>query len=463
MTVTELNRALRSLVEVEFSRVAVEGEVSNLRRQQSGHCYFTLKDANAQLSCVIFRGQAARLGGSLKRLQDGQALTCHGELTVYEQRGNLQLVVQRIEMAGAGVLQARFEALKNKLASEGLFDASRKTPLPRMPRHIGLITSPTGAALQDFLQVITRRAPWLTIYLAAVPVQGQDAAPKLRQALRSLVRQSGKEIPALDLIVLTRGGGSLEDLWAFNEEELAREIARCPLPIVSAVGHEIDHTIADFVADLRAPTPSIAAELIAPDRAELDKNLADLRRRLRQPLAQRLSHARALLARHERTPLTRILQRRLRQQDLRLDQLRQALGQTPRQRLGALRSSLQLLELRWATLHPRQRLAQRRAALESLHQRLNLLSQSQLRHHRENLRRTQGMLAALSPQAVLQRGYSLTALPDGTLLTHPTQAPPGTRLRTRLAQGEVMSEVSGPAGTDRAAPAAPPADFSPAP
>lgn len=463
MTVTELNRALRSLVEVEFSRVAVEGEVSNLRRQQSGHCYFTLKDANAQLSCVIFRGQAARLGGSLKRLQDGQALTCHGELTVYEQRGNLQLVVQRIEMAGAGVLQARFEALKNKLASEGLFDASRKTPLPRMPRHIGLITSPTGAALQDFLQVITRRAPWLTIHLAAVPVQGQDAAPKLRQALRSLVRQSGKEIPALDLIVLTRGGGSLEDLWAFNEEELAREIARCPLPIVSAVGHEIDHTIADFVADLRAPTPSIAAELIAPDRAELDKNLADLRRRLRQPLAQRLSHARALLARHERTPLTRILQRRLRQQDLRLDQLRQALGQTPRQRLGALRSGLQLLELRWATLHPRQRLAQRRAALESLHQRLNLLSQSQLHQHRENLRRTQGMLAALSPQAVLQRGYSLTALPDGTLLTHPTQAPPGTRLRTRLAQGEVMSEVSGPAGTDRAAAAAPPADFSPAP
>lgn len=463
MTVTELNRALRSLVEVEFSRVAVEGEVSNLRRQQSGHCYFTLKDANAQLSCVIFRGQAARLGGSLKRLQDGQALTCHGELTVYEQRGNLQLVVQRIEMAGAGVLQARFEALKNKLASEGLFDASRKTPLPRMPRHIGLITSPTGAALQDFLQVITRRAPWLTIHLAAVPVQGQDAAPKLRQALRSLVRQSGKEIPALDLIVLTRGGGSLEDLWAFNEEELAREIARCPLPIVSAVGHEIDHTIADFVADLRAPTPSIAAELIAPDRAELDKHLADLRRRLRQPLAQRLSHARALLARHERTPLARILQRRLRQQDLRLDQLRQALSQTPRQRLGALRSGLQLLELRWATLHPRQRLAQRRAALESLHQRLNLLSQSQLRHHRENLRRTQGMLAALSPQAVLQRGYSLTALPDGTLLTHPTQAPPGTRLRTRLAQGEVMSEVSGPAGTDRAAAAAPPADFSPAP
>lgn len=443
MTVTELTRSLRSLVEVEFARVSVEGEVSNHRRQQSGHHYFTLKDEGAQLACVLFRGQAARLGRGL-RLADGAQVVCHGELTVYEARGSVQLVVSRVEATGVGALQARFEALKARLAAEGLFDPAAKRPLPPFPRHIGLVTSPTGAALQDFLNIIGRRAPWLTVHLAAVPVQGEDAAARIAAALTELARRSGGDLPPLDAIILARGGGSLEDLWCFNDEALARSIHRCPLPVISAVGHEIDFTIADFVADLRAPTPSAAAELVAPDRAELLARLAQLRARLRAPLQRRLGHARELLQRRSPAQLARLARLRLRQHELRLDQCRQALAAHPRRRLHALDAGLRQLRLRLSTLQPQPQLQRRREAVAGLRQRLGDSRERAVTRRRDELRRLAGLLRVLSPAAVLQRGYSLTRLPDGRLLRDPADAPASTRLHTRLARGEVTSVSTGP-------------------
>ena len=262
MTVSQLTRRIRTLLERQLGSVRVEGELSNVRRQGNGHTYFTLKDETAQLACVLFRGYAH---AGMPALTDGSQVQAAGELTVYEPRGQYQLIVHDIEAAGAGVLQARFEALKRKLAAEGLFDAARKRVLPGFPRCLALVTSPSGAAVRDLLNILGRRAPWIRVLVFPVRVQGGGACQEIAQALTTLARPLGGGLPQPDVIVLARGGGSIEDLWCFNEEEVARAIAASPIPVVSAVGHEIDFTIADFVADLRAPTPSAAAELIAPD------------------------------------------------------------------------------------------------------------------------------------------------------------------------------------------------------
>ncbi len=273
-TVSSLTREIRERLETYFPLVWVSGEVSNLRQPVSGHYYFTLKDANAQLRAVLFKGDHLHLR---YKPEEGRQILCRGRVTVYEARGDYQLIVDYLEPAGLGALAQAFEALKTRLAAEGLFDAAHKSPLPFLPRRLALITSPTGAAVRDFLRLLKGRFPFVQVLIYPVKVQGPEAAGEIVRALRDLPRYPGVEV-----IILARGGGSLEDLWPFNEEAVARAIYRCPLPVVSAVGHEVDFTISDFVADVRAPTPSAAVELVVPDRLELERRL-DARRRLPVP------------------------------------------------------------------------------------------------------------------------------------------------------------------------------------
>jgi len=276
LTVSELTRSIRGTLETKFGAVWVQGEVSNYKLHPSGHQYFTLKDSRAQIACVIFRNTMAPLR---QPLADGAQVQVYGNVSVFEARGQYQLSVQMVQPLGFGVLQAKFEALKRKLEAEGLFDAARKRTLPKFPKRIGIVTSPTGAAIRDMLNVLRRRAPWLQILINPVRVQGSGAAQEIAVAIRELAKPNENFAP-VDLIVLTRGGGSMEDLWEFNEEIVARTIADVTVPIVSAIGHEIDFTIADFVADLRAPTPSAAAELIVPDIVDLRRHMDTFARAL---------------------------------------------------------------------------------------------------------------------------------------------------------------------------------------
>src|SRR5881296_1695478 len=299
-TVSELTRSIRGTLETKFGAVWVQGEISNYKLHPSGHQYFTLKDQRAQIACVIWRDTMAPFR---QPLGDGAQVQVYGTVTVFEARGQYQLNIQILQPRGMGLLQAKFEALKRKLEAEGLFAAERKRPLPKFPRRIGIITSPSGAAIRDMLNVLRRRAPWLQILINPVRVQGTGAAQETAVAIRELATPNAV-FARVDLIVVTRGGGSIEDLWEFNEEIVARAIFHSALPIVSAVGHEIDFTICDFVADLRAPTPSAAAELIVPDVADLERRLNGCARALARQLLnrvrdtqQRLDHAREILQR----------------------------------------------------------------------------------------------------------------------------------------------------------------------
>src|SRR5947208_8914438 len=284
LTVSELTRSVRGTLETKFGAVWVQGEVSNYKLHPSGHPYFTLKDARAQIACVVFRNTMAPLR---QPLADGAHVQVYGNLSVFEARGQYQLSVQIIQPRGLGVLQAKFEALKRKLDAERLFDPARKRPLPKFPKRIGIVTSPSGAAIRDILNVLRRRAPWLQILISPVRVQGTGAAQEIAVAIRELAKPNENFAP-VDLIVVTRGGGSMEDLWEFNEEIVARTIAHVTVPIVSAIGHEIDFTICDFVADLRAPTPSAAAELIVPDIVDLRRRMEACARGIGRELLNRL-------------------------------------------------------------------------------------------------------------------------------------------------------------------------------
>src|SRR3989440_1931347 len=299
-TVGELTRQIRGALETKFGAVWVQGEVSNYKLHPSGHQYFTLKDARAQIACVIFRNTMAPLR---QPLVDGTQVQVYGNVSVFEARGQYQLSVQILQPRGLGLLQAKFEALKRKLEAEGFFAPERKRPLPKFPRRIGIVTSPSGAAIRDILNVLKRRAPWLEILIKPVRVQGTGAAAEIAVAIRELATPN-EQWQRLDVIVIARGGGSIEDLWEFNEEIVARTIAAVTVPIVSAIGHEIDFTIADFVADLRAPTPSAAAELIVPDIVDLRRHMDTFARALGRELInrmrdaqQRLDHARETLGR----------------------------------------------------------------------------------------------------------------------------------------------------------------------
>jgi exodeoxyribonuclease VII large subunit len=438
-SVSELTDDIRRLLEKHVGQVWVTGEITNCRAQSSGHVYFTLKDAAAQLNCIVFRTDAL---ANRAALQDGRKVILKGEMTVYEPRGQYQMRVLAVELQGVGALQAAFEKLKEKLAAGGLFAPERKRPLPRFPQRIGLVTSPTGAAIRDVLHVARRRNPALEIIFAPCAVQGPGAAAEIAAAIALLNQWSKIPGRKLDLILLTRGGGSLEDLWAFNEEIVARAIFHSDLPIVSAIGHEIDFTISDFVADLRAATPSAAAEILTEEVFSSGKWLAQARAQLRDLVRRRLLGERRhfqqlwqrLQAAHPRRPLNQRLQR--------LDDLQLALTRCARQQLQKCRLAAQNLGVRLDRVRPGQLLAQRRDALAREQRRLREGARHHLRSLRQRGDALRDRLRVLGPEQVLARGYSITLdAASGKIIRSKEQTRPGQTLSTRLQSGEVRSVV----------------------
>ena len=433
LSVWELTADIKRLLEKSVGSVWVGGEITNLRAQSSGHIYFTLKDVAAQLNCVLFRGTAA---AQRNLLADGQKVLLQGDVTVYEARGQYQLIVREVELQGVGALQLQFEKLKQTLAAEGLFAPERKRPLPRFPQRIGLVTSPTGAAIRDVLHVVQRRNPALEIILAPCRVQGDGAAREIAEAIRQLnkfdagqasclspseksERQAGSP-SYIDLILITRGGGSLEDLWAFNEELVARAIFESQLPIVSAVGHEIDFTIADFVADVRAATPSAAAEIITEEmfasRALVAEAMDLMRRRGRRRLAGAAENFQSLAGRFARLHPRRKLNDSLQRLDDSQAGLLRGLKSAARSR-GLV---FENLAGRFLRAKPALAVKARRAALRQLERRLH----------------------SLGPEQVLARGYSITTdAATGKVLREAAKVSAGQTLKTRLAKGEIFSRT----------------------
>ncbi len=386
-TVKELTYVIKDLLESTFPFVWVEGEIANLRSPNSGHLYFTLRDEEASLRAVLFRGQRAYLKF---RLEDGLHVLCFGRLSVYEPRGEYQLIVQLIEPRGLGALQLAFEQLKEKLAQKGFFDPSRKRPLPLLPRVVGLVTSLTGAALRDFLKVALSRYPKARIIIFPVRVQGEGAAQEIAEGIRLLGSYQGVE-----LIVVTRGGGSLEDLWAFNEEIVAKAIYHSPVPVVSAVGHEIDYTICDFVADVRAPTPTAAAQIVFPSLLELHQGIEELKKRL-------LEATKNLIAARRQ----------------------------------------QVIEISNRLRDPRDELRQGKARLKHLQERIIKALGYQMRHKREKLAALSRHLEAVSPLSVLSRGYSLVRrLSDQRLITEADELEVEDRVEILFRRGKVKAKV----------------------
>ena len=428
--VAELVRKARQTLEGRFGDVRVEGEVSGSKRSANGHLYFTLKDSEAQLDCVMYARDASRLPF---RLADGQQVRCRGKLTIYEGRGRFQLQVTAMEPAGAGALALAFEALKQRLLAEGLFDRERKRPLPFLPRRIGVVTSRQGAVLRDIVRVAHRRFP-VPILLAATPVQGEGAAASIAAALVALC-----QVPDVDVIIIARGGGSMEDLWAFNDESLARTIAACPLPTISAVGHETDFTIADFVADVRAPTPSAAAEMVVPVAAELLTELRVLAGRLGRGLLGQVGNRRLGL---ERMAARLGDPRRL------IDERRQSLDdmvdRAGRALVGAIarrRKDLQVAEGRLLRAHPQRRIAGQRSAFGLLERRLGTAGSQLLAHRRRAFDALANKLDALSPLKILDRGYSLARGPDGTVLASHQGLQPGDQVTVTLRDGDLRTRI----------------------
>lgn len=388
-SVSEITRDIRLILEDSFPNVWIEGEVSNFNRHTSGHCYFSLKDAESVLACVLFKSSACKVKF---KIEDGMSLICFGRISVYNKRGQYQLYVEEIEPKGVGSLQLAFAQLKEKLSKEGLFDGSHKRPIPFLPERIGIVTSPTGAVIKDMLHILERRFPNMYIILYPVKVQGEGAAEEIKQALEAFNR-----LKNVDVIIAGRGGGSLEDIWAFNEEVVARAIYKSDIPIISAVGHEIDYTIADFVADLRAPTPSAAAELVVHRKQDFIQDIDNLAQRLKAALNSRVD----MLKKH-------------------LDGIMQ----------------------RYAFRQPRFLIEQYQQRID---EHIRVLSQS-LFHFveikREKVATATGRLEALNPTAILSRGYSITYIhPDGKIIKDASRVKKGQRIKTKLAKGEIVSEV----------------------
>jgi exodeoxyribonuclease VII large subunit len=434
-SITEINRAARSLLESSLGEVWVQGEICNFRRQSSGHCYFGLKDEQALLSCVLFRSYVpAHLP-----LADGMLVQARGRVTVYEARGQFQLSVTLVQPAGAGLLQARFEALKRKLDAEGLFDPARKRPIPSDAACIGLVTSPTGAAIQDFLNIARRRAPWVRIVLNPVRVQGAGAAEEIAAAIREFNHPVFEDW--IDVIVVCRGGGSMEDLWAFNEEIVARAIAASRIPVISAVGHEIDFTIADFVADLRAPTPSAAAELALPDRTTLLRHLTQARSRVLRAMENVILHHRRHLDNLARSTAFRIPRRLLQDRAQRLDTAAAVIVTGKDRAIRIRREKLASLLSRLRQHRPDQVIALRQLALEALRRKLDSASRDSFARKASRLAQLDGVLRVLSPGATLARGYSITMNAGGAVVRGSKAVEPGDQIRTRLADGSIDSRV----------------------
>jgi len=413
-TVFELTRSIRGTLETKFGAVWVQGEISNYKLHPSGHQYFTLKDQRAQVSCVIWRDTMAPLR---QPLVDGAQVQVYGTVTVFEARGQYQLNVQILQPRGVGLLQAKFEALKRKLEAEGLFAPERKRPLPKFPRRIGIVTSPSGAAIRDMLNVLRRRAPWLQILINPVRVQGTGAAQEIAVAIREFALPNVNWQP-LDLIVVTRGGGSIEDLWEFNEEIVARAIFHSAVPIVSAVGHEIDFTISDFVADLRAPTPSAAAELIVPDINDLQRRIDGCTRALgRQSL------------------------NRVRDAQQRLDHAREILQRCLAHRIESYKRGLLHITAALQARSPARELMMRRNRFVDLYRRLVACPPRLLENAKHRFHRMEGILRVLGPDATLRRGYSITTNERGKIIRTIAAVRSKMKIRTRVSDGEFSSEV----------------------
>ncbi len=428
-TVSRLNGAVRLLLEQELGLVWLTGEISNLIQHGSGHWYFSLKDPAAQVRCAMFKGQNRRVAF---RPQDGQQVLVQARVSLYEPRGEFQLVIESMRPAGDGALQLRLEQLKQRLAAEGLFDAARKRPLPAQPSRIGLITSPTGAAIRDMLTVLRRRCPALPVVIYPSPVQGEASVAALVAAL-GMANRRGE----CDVLIIGRGGGSLEDLWCFNDERLVRAMAASRIPLVSAVGHETDVTLADFVADLRAPTPSAAAELVSPDRESQRQRLqgqAQALSRAWQQQANRARHCWQLLAQrlHHQHP-----SRRLQQQQQQLDELLWRLERRWQQRQQQAQQRLTTLSRRLLQYAPTRALARSEQQCRLLEQRLLRALPAQLESARHRLSLLATRLHGISPLATLSRGYSLTLTADGQVVRAASAVEAGQQLTTRLAEGSL--------------------------
>jgi len=434
-TVSRLNRQARGLLETRLGTVWVEGELSNFSRPASGHWYFSLKDANAQVRCAMFRQRNQMLGLTPR---DGQQVLLRARVSVYEPRGDFQLIVEHLEEAGEGELRRRFEALKRRLAAEGLFEAGRKRPLPTLPRAVGVVTSPSGAALRDVLQVLRRRFPAVPVILYPVPVQGDGAAARIAAAI-GLASARGE----VDVLIVGRGGGSLEDLWAFNEEVVARAIVAASMPVVSAVGHEIDFTIADLAADLRAPTPSAAAELVVPDAAEWLRGLAGQSRRLAAAWQRRAAGWREDLAWSRRRLLQLHPALRLEREAQRLDDLDGRLKAALRLALAHRAHRLSARRGELAALSPAARIADLQRRSEVLAARLGPAARASLARLRLRLATAGRTLAGVSPLATLDRGYAIvTRLADGRVLVDAAAAEVGDAVEARLARGRLRATIT---------------------
>ena len=431
-SVSRLNREARALLENSFPLLWLEGEIANLARPASGHWYLSLKDQNASVRCAMFRNRNRLLRF---RPENGMQVLVRARISLYEARGEFQIIIEHMEEAGDGALQRAFEELKQRLDREGLFDAAHKRPLPALPRCIGLITSPTGAAVHDILTTLRRRFPAIPVILYPAAVQGETAAAEIVARIRQASRRAD-----CDVLILARGGGSLEDLRAFNEESVARAIHDCPIPLVSGVGHEIDFTIADFVADRRAATPTAAAELVSPDRESLLRQLRQLGARLDRRMREGLQSRQQRLYN---------LQRRLRHpgrrlQDIaqRLDDLESRLRQGMKHRLRHEEHRLRLLSEKLYRHQPGQALARLRERNGEYRRRLRQAMQQRLTDRRRQLQHLLHQLDTVSPLATLSRGYSITtALNDQRILRSNRELKPGQRIRTRLAEGRIISTI----------------------
>jgi exodeoxyribonuclease VII large subunit len=434
LTISQLNAQARTLLERGLGSVWLEGEISNLARPASGHWYFSLKDESAQVRCAMFRNRSMLVRFPVK---DGARVLARGRVSLYEARGEFQVVIEHLEEAGEGALRRRFEELKRKLLTEGLFEATQKRPLPTLPRRIGVITSPTGAALRDILHILQRRFPAVPVLVYPVAVQGEAASREIVQAL-----QLADARRDCDVLILARGGGSLEDLMAFNEESVARAIHACGIPIISGVGHETDVTIADFVADERAPTPSAAAERSVPDSAEYLRTLGTLERNLLQAMRRRLLALRQTLLQRQRS-LDRLSPgARLQQHAQRLDELEQRLQRAVRARVERARVRLANARALLDRSSPARRLALLQQRVDVARRRLPVAMQRRLQAARERCERSMRTLNAVSPLATLERGYAIVTTAGSRVVTDAAVLTPGTRLEARLARGAVHATVT---------------------
>ena len=423
------------LLEQGLARLWVEGEISNLARPASGHLYFSLKDETAQIRCAWFR---QRQRGPSHNIKNGDQMLALGRVSIYEARGDYQLIVEQLEEAGEGELRRRFEELKKKLAAEGLFDESEKQAVPRLPERIGVVTSPSGAAIRDIISVLKRRFPAIPVVIYPTAVQGEWAPAQITEALATAVRRN-----ECDVLIIARGGGSLEDLWSFNEEIVARAIAACPIPTVSAIGHEIDFTIADLVADVRAPTPTAAAELVVPDQAEWQRQLetkaarfASLGRRYLEDRFQSLDYLSRRLA--QSSPATTVA----RQSDW-LRNLQMVLAGVIRHDLTSRAHNLETIRSRLLQRSPAIRVQQSIGKLGELQQRLNASGAGIVANRKQQLLLAARALDSVSPLATLERGYSIVSdAVTGKILTDVNAVKEGTKIRAQLARGTFQATVN---------------------